>query len=178
MNEQDFWKIIEASGSPDNLEPDEQCQAISEALSSKSKEEIIEFHNIHRIVLNRAYTWNLIEACFIVIHYVSDDVFEDFRNWIILNGKERFTRSLENPDYLASFINVEDPVEEMTGEALLYVCEEAFAGEIEELEESYVYPDEPDIEGNWPPASTLKEKYPDLFSKYWDDTMEYQGNAK
>ncbi len=79
MNEQEFWEIIEASGSPDNLEPDEQCEVISEALSSKSKEEIIEFHNIHRVILNRAYTWNLIEACFIVIHYASDEVFEDFR---------------------------------------------------------------------------------------------------
>ncbi len=90
-----------------------------------------------------------------------------------LNEKERFNRSLENSDYLASFIKAEDPVEEITGEALLYVCEEAFVGEIEELEESYVYPDEPNIEDNWPPVSVLKKKYPNLFSKYWDDTVEY-----
>jgi len=177
MNEQGFWNIIENAGSPDSIDPDEQCEAISEALSSKRKEEIIEFHNIHQELLNKAYIWNLIEACYIIIHYVSDDVFEDFRNWIILNGRERFESSLKNPDYLASFIQVDDPVEEITGEALLYVCEEAFGGEVEELEEHYKYPPEPDVEDNWPPASVLKGKYPNLFSKYWDDTVEYQGGS-
>jgi hypothetical protein len=172
MNEQEFWNIIESSGSPDSLKPDEQCAAISVALSSKSKEDIVEFHNIHLMILNKAYTWNLLEACYIVIHHASDDVFEDFRNWIILNGRERFERSLENPDYLASFIKVDDPVEEITGEALLYVCEEAFEGEAEELEELYKYPVEPVIEDSWPPVAVLKEKYPNLFSKYWDDSVK------
>lgn len=173
MKENEFWEIIESSGSPDTIDPDEQCDSIAAVLSSKSKSEIVEFHNIHRKILNRAYTWGLIEACFIIIHYVSDDVFEDFRNWIILNGRERFERSLENPDYLASFIKVDDPVEEITGEALLFVCDEAYEGEIEELEEYFEYPDEPDIEDKWPAVSILKEKYPNLFLKYWDNTVEY-----
>ncbi|MDO6526752.1 DUF4240 domain-containing protein [Motilimonas sp. 1_MG-2023] len=177
MNEQEFWNIIESAGSPEIKDPEEQCEAISEALSSRSKEEVVKFHNIHRTVLNRAYTWDLIEACYIIIHYVSDDVFEDFRNWIILNGRDRFEHSLSNADYLASFINVVDPVEELTGEALLYVCEQAYDGEIEELEEQYEYPAEPDIKDDWPPVSVLKTKYPELFSKYWDDSLEYQGGS-
>ncbi|QDT43015.1 hypothetical protein Pan241w_31100 [Gimesia alba] len=177
MNEKEFWTIIENAGSPDSIDPDEQCEAIAESLSSKSKEELIKFHNIHRVILNQAYTWDLIKACYIILHYVSDDVFEDFRNWIILNGQERFERTLENPDYLASFINVNDPVEEINGEPLLYVCEEAYEGEVEELEEHYEYPTEPDVENHWPPASVLKEKYPNLFTKYWDDTLEYEGGS-
>lgn len=174
MNEAEFWDIIEKSGSPDSVEPDLQCEAIVEVLAEKHVEELVEFHNIHKRVLNRAYTWSLIEACFITIHYVSDDVFEDFRNWIILNGKERYERTLENPDYMASYISVEDPVEELTGESLLYVCEEAFTGDVDELESKYVYPEEPTIEDNWPPFSVLEEKYPNLVSKYWDGSVEYE----
>lgn len=175
MNEKEFWNIIESAGSPDNDDADDQCEAISEALSVNSKEDIIAFHNIYEVILNRAYTWDLMEACYIITHYLSDDGFEDFRNWIILNGQERFENSLKTPDYLASFIKVDDPVEEIIGEALLYVCEEAYSGEVQELEEHYVYPTQIDIEDNWPPKSILQKKYPNLFAKYWDDTMDYQG---
>ena len=173
MSEQEFWNIIESAGSPDSMTPDEQCESISKALSFKTKGEIIGFHNTYQIILNKANTWSLVEACYIIIHYVSDDVFEDFRNWVILNGRKRYESSLANPDYLASFIKVEDPVEEITGESLLYVCEEAFAGDIEELEEHYEYPLKSDIENDWPPVSVLKQNYPNLFSKYWDDKVEY-----
>ena len=174
MNETEFWKIVENAGSPDTLDPDQQCEAITKALDGKSIEDIADFHNIHRRTLARAYKWNLIEVCFITIHYVSDDVFEDFRNWIILNGRDRFERTIENPDYMATYMKVEDPVEELTGEPLLYVCEAAFKGEIEELENKYIYPEEPTLEDSWPPFSVLKEKYPNLVSKYWDYSVEYE----
>ena len=174
MNEHEFWTIIEDAGSPDTLEPDEQCLAITQALIGKSIDELAEFHNIHKRILVRAYTWGLIEACFITIHYVSDDVFEDFRNWIILNGQQRFERTLENPDFMATYINVDDPVEEITGEPLLYVCEGAFKGGIEDLENRYVYPEEPTLEDNWPPFSVLEGKYPNLVSKYWDSSVVYE----
>lgn len=177
MNELEFWRIIELSGSPDSTDPDEQCARITELLSSKSVSEIVAFHNIHDQILVRSYTWGLIESCYIITHYVSDDVFQDFRNWIILNGKERFEKTLKNPDYLATFINVDDPVEEITGEALLYVCEEAYSGEVEELEEQYESYEEPTLEDNWPPFSELEEKYPKLVSKYWDDSVEYHHGA-
>ena len=174
MNEIDFWKIVEDAGSPDTLDPDQQCGAITKVLACKNIEDLAQFHNIHKRILARAYKWNLIEACYITIHYVSDDVFEDFRNWIILNGRDRFERSIENPDYIATYMNVEDPVEDVTGEPLLYVCEQAFTGEMEELENMYICPDEPILEDNWPPFSVLKEKYPNLVSKYWDNAIEYE----
>lgn len=177
MNEDRFWKIIEDAGSPDNLGPDEQCENIAEALSGMDLSEIASFHNTHRQILNKAYTWGLIEACYILTHYVSDDVFEDFRNWIILNGKDRFYSSIETPDFLASFVSVEDPVEEITGEPLLYVCEEAYDGDVEELEEHYKYPLEPEIKDNWPPVDVLQSKYPNLFNKYWDESVDYSGGS-
>lgn len=116
----------------------------------------------------------MLKACFIVINYVSDDVFEDFRNWIILNGKENFYKTLDNPDFITDYISVDDPVEEVTGEPLLFVCEESWDGDIEELEKYYVYPTENKIDDDWPSKQDLEKEFPNLFVKFWDDeNIEY-----
>lgn len=173
MEENEFWEIISKSGAPDNLTSDEQCENITELLSERSKADLISFSNTHKELLCKAYTWPMLQACMITIHYVSDDVFEDFRNWVILNGKNRFYQTLEKPDIIADYISVGDPVEEVTGEALLYVAEEAWDGEIEELEEHYLYPKEPDIDCDWPLKRDLEKQFPKLFAKFWDDSVEY-----
>jgi hypothetical protein len=169
VDERAFWEIIETSGSPEKCSVDEQCENIVEKLSSRTKEELISFANIHKEVLHKAYTWPMLKASFIVTSYISDDVFEDFRNWVILNGKERFYKTIEHPDFISSYINVEDPVEEVTGEALLFVCEEAWDGDIEELEDGYVYPKDPVIDDDWPSKEKLEEEFPKLYGKFWDD---------
>ncbi len=175
MTEAGFWKIIETSGAPDKCTPNEQCEIISGKLSEESKEELISFANIHKELLCKAYTWPMMKSCFIVVNYISDDVFEDFRNWVILNGKERFYKTLENPNYISNYIVAEDPAEEVTGEALLYVCEEAWDGDIEELEEEYVYLQDPEIDDVWPHKEELKKEFPNLYAMYWDDkTIEYR----
>lgn len=169
MNEEEFWKLIESSGSPDKGSPGEQCERITNQLSGKSKEELVSFANIHKEMLSKAYTWPMLKASIIILSYISDDVFEDFRNWIILNGKQRFYETLEHPDNIGSYIQVQDPVEELTGEALLYVCDEAWDGDVEDLEEEYVYPEDPVIEDDWPSEEELKQEFPKLYDQFWDE---------
>lgn len=169
MVENEFWEIIEVSGSPDKCTPDEQCENIIEKLSEKSKDELVSFANIHKKLLCKSYIWSMLKANFILISYISDDAFEDFRNWVILNGKERFYKTIENPDSIAGYINVEDAVEEVTGEALLYVCEEAWDGDVEVLEENYEYHKDPEIDDDWPPAEKLAEEFPNLYKEFWNE---------
>jgi len=169
MNETEFWQIVESSGAPDTHTPDMQCEKIIEKLSGKPKEELISFSNIHRELLNKAYTWSMLQACFIILSYNSDDAFEDFRNWVILNGKLRFYKTLEQPDSIASYITSDDPVEEVTGESLLYVCDEAFYADVEELEVGYVYPEDPVINDEWPCAKQLQQAFPKLYDQFWNE---------
>jgi hypothetical protein len=169
VNEEEFWKLVEASGSPDKNYPDEQCEKITQKLVGKSKEELVSFANIHRELLCKAYTWPMLEASFIIVSYISDDVFEDFRNWVILNGKQRFYKTIEQPDSIASYIDVDDPVEEVTGESLLFVCDKAWDGDIEALEEGYVYPEEPVIDNEWPSELKLQQEFPKLYDQFWDE---------
>lgn len=166
MNEEKFWEIIESSGNPKDFEPKEHCEEITSKLTSMSEEQIVSFSNIHREVLVKAYTWSMIKACYVLLGYVSDDVFEDFINWVILNGKDNFYKTITNPDYLASYIQVDDPVEEVTGEPLLYVCEEAWQGDVEELEEQYVYPAEPEINDELPEIEALIKEFPRIHENY------------
>lgn len=154
----------------DTYSPDEQCEAIVEVLSELTKEELIEFENIRHQLLNKAYTWPVLKACFIVLSYVSDDVFEGFRHWIILNGKDRFYRTLENPNCVADYIAVEDPIEEISGEPLLLASEEAWDGDIEDIEESVVIPKDPEInDDDWPSKEGLRSELPELFDKFWNE---------
>ncbi|WP_028469474.1 DUF4240 domain-containing protein [Neptunomonas japonica] len=169
MSEDDFWEIIESSGSPDSCSPDEQCENIIERLTGEPKEVLVAFANIHIELLCKGYTWRMLKASFVLISFISDDVFEDFRNWVILQGKKRFYETLKDPDSITNYINVEDPVEEVTGEGLLFVCEESWAGDIEELEQNYVYFDDPDIDDEWPSEIKLQQEFPKLFNQFWDE---------
>ena len=169
MNEATFWKIIEDAGAPDKCPTDEQCEKSSETLSKLSKTELIAFENFHNRLIEKSYTWPLLKACFIVLSYVSDDVFEDFQNWVILNGRKRFEETIENPDAIADYADVEDPVEEISGEPLMFVVENAYDGDIEDLEEEFVYPKPQDIVDDWPPKEELQTEFPKLFERFWNE---------
>ena len=166
MNEDEFWLIIEKAGNPNSIEPDEQCENIIEILETMDKQEIVDFSNIHRKILVKSYTWPMIKASYVLTGFASDDGFQDFQNWVILNGKDKFYKTLESPDYLAEYISVQDPIEETTGESLLYVCEEAWDGDIEDLEEQYIYPEEPTIDEDIPEKDILIKEFPNIHAKY------------
>ncbi len=72
---------------------------------------------------------------------------------------------------MVQYIAVEDPVEEISGEPLMLVCEEAWESDIEELEEQYIYPSIPDIVDDWPPKEDLKKEFPYLFEKFWNEEV-------
>ena len=169
MTEDIFWQIIKEAGSPDRCSPDDQCERITASLSGRSLKELIEFENIRHQLLLKSYTWPMIKACFVTLSYVSDDVFEDFRHWVILNGRRRFYETIANPDAIAEYAQVEDPVEEISGEPLLFVCENAWDGDVEEIEAEVDLPDDPDIVDEWPPKEQLQAEFPALFARFWDE---------
>ena len=169
MDETTFWRIVEDAGAPDRCSPDEQCEAISEALAGLSREDLVAFENIRQRLASGLYTWPMLKACFIVLSYVSDDVFEDFRHWVILNGKDRYLSTMQNPNTMVDYITVDDPIEETSGEHLMFVVENAWEGDIEDIEEHVDFPTVPDIDDDWPPKNELRREFPDLFDKYWNE---------
>ena len=174
MSVEQFWRLVEESGSPCVCDPEEQCEKITEKLSELPLQELRNFYISHRQVLHAGYSEGLFHACFIMLNYISDDTFEDYINWLILDGRSRFEEALRNPDSIADFCDVDDPVEECIGEPLLYVCEEAYDGDIEDIESADRAQFPPNVHVTWPAVGVLQQKYPRLFERYWDEDNGYE----
>ncbi|MFT7618092.1 MAG: hypothetical protein ACI97A_001732 [Planctomycetota bacterium] len=169
MNEETFWGIIEKAGCPDLCPIEEQCERITAALKPLHKADLVAFESLRHQLLVKAYTWPMIKASFIVLSYTSDDVFEDFRHWIILNGRKRFYEATLKPDRLAEFMSAEDAFEEINGEPLLFACENAWSGKFEEIEKAVVYEEVQDITEEWPSKDVLASEFPKLFQRFWNE---------
>ena len=100
---------------------------------------------------------------------MSYDIFEDFRNWIILNGESRFYQTLRDPQTVADYAAVQDPLEEINGEPLLYIYSDAWSGNLEELEGAYRFP-KADLNNSFeletPSRESLTIEFPKLAAKF------------
>lgn len=180
MTEQQFWDIINASLVQNAPGSEAQYQAIGTRLSQLSPEQLIGFENQLNHQKIRAFTFPILMANFILQSYINDDIFEDFRLWLISFGQTRFNQILEHPDLLADFCNLSDPIEEITGEGLVFAAVEAYeqkTGQQDFLK--HLTPmDEPDIEYDWPENQRgLEALMPKLYSRYWDTSRSYELSA-
>ena len=177
MTEQDFWDIINRSLEHNTPGSEGQYQSISDALSQLSPEQLIGFENHLCRQKNRAFCFPVLMANFILQSYINDDIFEDFRLWLLSFGQERFEAVLQNADNLSEFCNIEDPIEDITGEGLVFAAREAYeatTGKEDFLKHISVYPD-PEISYPWPETlEQLKAMLPRLFDKYWDTNRSYE----
>ena len=111
MNRETFWKIMLETNKESGGEPSIQQELIEKKLNEKSPDEIIEFDNIYRELINKAYDWKLWAAAYIVNGGCSDDCFMDFRGWLIAQGEEIYTKALADPDSLSELDNLEEDME-------------------------------------------------------------------
>ena len=100
MSENDFWDLIEkARHSASRAE--EIPPLLVDRLKEMPEGEIVEFGRLLRAASRRAYDWRLWAAAVAILDYCSDDVFYEFRAWLIAQGKSVYERALADPDSLA-----------------------------------------------------------------------------
>ncbi len=118
-----FWAIIElAAGSTD------RGNTLSKLLSELTASQVAAFAAHFDAAMNRAYTYDLWAAAFVLLEGCSDDAFMDFRADLILRGVQVFDRLLEEPDALAEYQDIvgdetlvalaKEVYQEMTGKDL------------------------------------------------------------
>ncbi|WP_028303447.1 DUF4240 domain-containing protein [Oceanospirillum maris] len=177
MTEQGFWDIINSSLVQHPSGSEGQYQEIAQALASLPEEELIQFENHLAKQKNNAFSFPVLMANFILQSYINDDIFEDFRLWLISFGQEKFSNILDNADNLASFSNVKDPIEDITGEGLVFAAQEAYeaaTGKEDFLKRVRTLPD-PEMNYLWPEdIDALAKMLPNLFNKYWDNSRTYE----
>jgi uncharacterized protein DUF4240 len=101
-DEAKFWQLIAETRSAAGTDTGTQSELLKERLTHLSPQEIIEFARIRHRLDQRAYTWSLWGAAYVIEDGCSDDCFRDFRAYVISLGRGPYQNALSNPDSLAS----------------------------------------------------------------------------
>jgi hypothetical protein len=105
MDDDLFWTLIEKTHQQSgrwNLKL--QCELLVEELLHFSAEEIIAFDLIGREMERKSYSAHLWHAAELIGGGCGDDGFNDFRDWIIAQGRVVFENALTDPETLVDVI--------------------------------------------------------------------------
>ncbi|MFF3064088.1 DUF4240 domain-containing protein [Oerskovia sp. NPDC057915] len=109
MDHDTFWQIVDDArtragrgaddrGAEDDPLPDALTAVLVERLSP---DEILAFAAVSDEVSTAAYAWPVWGAAYLIEGGCSDDGFMDFRDGLVLAGRDVFTRTVADPDSLA-----------------------------------------------------------------------------
>jgi hypothetical protein len=168
MDEEVFWKIIETSRDKSKGDYDEQQEELANELIKLSPDDIISFYNRFRFFRGQANTWELWGAIYIVHGGCSDDSFNDFREWVIGQGKDFYYKTTQNPESLVELDD--DKLDDTEWEGLGYVPPSVF----EELTGQDIpnsFQEKYETTGyEWAEdGDDLKNMFPKLYAKYLED---------
>jgi hypothetical protein len=96
-----FWNTVERVHRDSRGDMDKKCELLEAELRRLPLEEILSFHRHFNECQDRAYTWELWAAAYIIGGGCSDDSFSDFRSTLISMGRQIFERALADPQSLA-----------------------------------------------------------------------------
>lgn len=176
MEENQFWKLVEASLKNTSSEAEQEAYLIK-VLKSLPLEEIIGFRLRTDKLLTDSYTSEMWCAGYLLNGGCSDDGFEYFRNWLISRGKKVYEAALVNPDTLANEIKAVHHSFEFEFESFWYVALDAFEQKTsKELYEYIDYENFTTREGNYPEMNfnwkeekpeTMKAICPQISERMW-----------
>lgn len=83
-----FWNIVEKVHRDSGGAMDRKCELLDAALRQLSLDEVHSFHRHFNECEDRAYSWELWAAAYIIGGGCSDDAFSDFRATLISMGRQ------------------------------------------------------------------------------------------
>ena len=167
MRRDEFWEHIRATR---RLDPDEHIERLATRLAKLPVKEILAFGRRWETLGAKGYTWKLWGAAYLINEGCSDDGFDYFRGWLILQGREVFAAALKDADSLAAVLNGDEFVE--AGGNPAYDAYAAVTGRddyYEVLDRQYPKrPARPDLGDDWDfdDAAQMRRRYPMLFAAY------------
>lgn len=96
MDENLFWDLIDEGLTDQPI--GERIDTLPERLAAFKATAIRDFEKIQRSLEARAYRWDVWALAYLLQGGCSDDAFEDFRGWLILQGREVFEGAIADPD--------------------------------------------------------------------------------
>lgn len=165
MNEDRFWMIIQATADKSRGDYEHQQELLAQELRKLSPDEIILFGNRFRFYRGQANTWELWGAIYIIHGGCGDDSFNDFREWVIGQGKDFYYKTIQNPESLVEVAT--DKIEDVDWEGLGYVPSIVFE-ELTGQDMPYPFQENHETMGvEWSEdGDELKDMFPELWAKY------------
>ncbi|MDX2289352.1 MAG: DUF4240 domain-containing protein [Hyphomicrobiaceae bacterium] len=175
MSEERFWAIIDATV-PLADDPERQKQALLAALKTLKADDIAAFEAAFREHVDRAFTWDLWGAAYVVHGGCSDDGFEYFRVWLLSKGREVFETVLNDPDRLARMELEPGPDGLFEFEEFAYVAAKAWKavgaeGDISAKIDVPAGLGDPDGEPFEEDEDHLSVRFPRLWKRYGEDPL-------
>lgn len=96
-----FWNIVEKVHRDSDGDMDRKCELLEAELRRLPFDEVLSFQRHFDECEDRAYSWELWAAAYIIGGGCSDDAFSDFRATLISMGRQTFERALADPESLA-----------------------------------------------------------------------------
>jgi hypothetical protein len=96
-----FWNIVEKVHRDSRGDMDKKCELLEAELRRLTLDELRSFRRHFDECEDRAYTWELWAAAYIIGGGCSDDAFLDFRATLISMGRQTFESALADPQSLA-----------------------------------------------------------------------------
>ncbi|HET9168021.1 MAG TPA: DUF4240 domain-containing protein [Actinospica sp.] len=156
MDRDGFWELIDRARLRAGGDAEGTVAAAGEMLAGLAAEEIIAAQQVLWDQLAASYVAPLWAAAYLINGGCSDDGFDYFRGWLVVQGREVFERAVGHPDWLAEYSAVREA-----------------AGEWEELEcESTLgiaYGAYRRVTGESIPQGSWSIRYPALGGEYWFD---------
>jgi hypothetical protein len=101
MDRSTFWQLVEATRTPHDAYCEQQTEQMIARLSEMAREEIIAFWDTYCSLFHDAYRSDLFAAARIINASDSYDLFMNFRDWLIAQGRGVYENALNAPDSLA-----------------------------------------------------------------------------
>lgn len=105
MTQAEFWEHIEKTRRAD---PEAHAERLEARLAKLRPAEILAFDRWWDVFSAQSYSWALWGAAYLINGGCSDDGFDYFRSWLILQGKRAYDAAVKNPDSLAEIVSPED----------------------------------------------------------------------
>ena len=161
MTEDLFWELIEAARENAGT-ADEQIELLTERLAAFKASQIKAFEKLLVEALARAYHFDLWALAFLVQDGCSDDAFEAFRAWLVLQGRRAFDLALAEP---TRFLKEHSTTSNGAAEALLEVPAIAYEWRSgKALKPAKRRP--ADIQGEAWEEDDLPARYPELVAQF------------
>lgn len=170
LEEQDFWEIVDDTREAAGGDPEAHADLLVERLTELDPESVTDFARHFESRFGRAYRWDVWGAAWVLLDGAGDDAFENFRCWLISQGRHVFEGTLHDPDALAELLEDFDPRTDGEAEEIGYAAFDAYeqltGDELPGLGLEEPPPEPPGVPPDFEDAEAMAAEYPRLWARF------------